>query len=108
MAEKLRDATSHADESSVMYRTPNVGKRQNKQILEEDGIKCFDLGRQSIGEEFDLRQSLGSKLNNSFAAAAKPEALELEEQLLLFSELERLKKENEEMQQFFGNMDRSA
>lgn len=50
-----------------MYRTPNVGKRQNKQILEEDGIKCFDLGRQSLGEEFDLRQSLGNKLNNSFA-----------------------------------------
>ena len=90
-----------------MYRTPNVGKRQNKQILEEDGIKCFDLGRQSIGEEFDLRQSLGTKLNNSFAAA-KPEALELEEQLLMFSELERLKKENEEMQQFLGNMDRTA
>lgn len=33
--------------------------------------------------------------------------MELEEQLLLFSELERLKKENEEMHQFFGNTDRS-
>ena len=43
-----------------------MAKNQNKNILEQDGIKCFDLERQSIigdgdgdGTDFDLRKSLG-------------------------------------------------
>jgi hypothetical protein len=38
-----------------------MSKQQNKKVLEEDGIKCFDLERQSLiigiddENEFDLR-----------------------------------------------------
>ena len=33
----------HGD--SEKFKTPNISKNQNKKILEEDGIKCFDLER---------------------------------------------------------------
>jgi hypothetical protein len=52
-------------DNSELYRTPKVGKQQNKRVLEEDGIKCFDLERQSLiagqnaMDEFDLRESIG-------------------------------------------------
>ena len=52
-------------DNSELYRTPKVGKQQNKKVLEEDGIKCFDLDKQSIilgynpMDEFDLRESIG-------------------------------------------------
>jgi hypothetical protein len=36
------------------------GKKQNKKILEEDGIKCFDLKNTLLVEEFDLRESIGA------------------------------------------------
>ena len=52
-------------DNSELYRTPKVSKQQNKRVLEEDGIKCFDLERQSLiaghnpMDEFDLRESIG-------------------------------------------------
>ena len=74
IAEKLKDLLIQSQNNSFVqhnhgsksmrfdaecFRTPNISKQQNKQILEEDGIKCFDLERNSLhidgGEEFDLR-----------------------------------------------------
>jgi hypothetical protein len=57
--------SSKQKKSSILdsdaFRTPNMSKQQNKKVLEEDGIKCFDLERQSLilgiedENEFDLR-----------------------------------------------------
>jgi len=124
LTEKLRDALTSIEEektsldNSVRYKTPNIGKKQNKKILEEDGIKCFDLGRQSLlpemNEDFDLRQSLGpmTKLNSSFASQqakqAPAESLEIEDQLFMINELERLKKENEDLQEYISKFGRQS
>lgn len=61
MAEKLKEllniqmnqsTISHKskknDNNSELFRTPKIGKQQNRRVLEEDGIKCFDLERQSL------------------------------------------------------------
>jgi len=83
IAEKLRDLLIQSQNNSMVqqpskkmkkfdsecFRTPKVGKQQNKKILEEDGIKCFDLDRNSFmiegGEEFDLRDYIGLISNSN-------------------------------------------
>ena len=71
MAEKLKELMNMQMNNSntgahMMYCTPKVGKQQNKKVLEEDGIRCFDLDKQSMimqddlnADELDLRQSIG-------------------------------------------------
>ena len=45
------------------FKTPAMSKLQNKRVLEEDGIRCFDLDDQennsAMGESDLLRLSIG-------------------------------------------------
>lgn len=54
----MQERLTQKEEVKVeVWKTPSVGKQQNKKVLEEDGIKCFDL---EDGSE-DLRMSLESQ-----------------------------------------------
>jgi len=70
------------------------GKKQNKKILEEDGIKCFDLKNTLLVEEFDLRESIGAISNKSNKSRRSQE--KGDQGMLL--EIERLSHECEELQ----------
>lgn len=62
--QRQNDDQKMTDNSKVLsqaYVTPNAGKQQNKNILEMDGIKCFDLDQNSVSCD-DLRLSIGSDL----------------------------------------------
>jgi hypothetical protein len=71
MQEKLSLGTSvisllKADtkiQNEQYFKTPSLGKQQNKRVLEEDGIRCFDLDDQEynsvMGESDLLRMSIG-------------------------------------------------
>jgi hypothetical protein len=95
MAEKLKELmnmqmsnnSNAGGGSQGMFCTPKVGKLQNKRVLEEDGIRCFDLDKQSVimqdlnADEFDLRESIGlsckskvSKKSNSTIMKIQPPA----------------------------------
>lgn len=99
-------------EANEGFKTPQAGKQQNKSVLEEDGIQCFDLENNSLsslnGDSDFLRMSLGNveklvqQLNcGNLAGASLPSGngLEMNEQLKLWQELEKQKRENEGLQQ---------
>ena len=89
MAEKLKEllnlqmntstVSNKTKKGASLYCTPKVSKQQNRRVLEEDGIVCFDLDKQSLlngqdlnADEFDLRESIAistrsimSRNNNS-------------------------------------------
>ncbi len=51
------------NERDNYFKTPAMSKLQNKRVLEEDGIRCFDLDDQennsAMGESDLLRLSIG-------------------------------------------------
>jgi phage-related protein len=62
-------------------------------VLEEDGIQCFDLDANSLSVNGDpdlLRMSLGP-------GHSQPGGQEINEQLKMWQELERVKRDNEQM-----------
>jgi len=63
-------------------------KDQDKMILEEDGIKCFDLEQQS-----ELRLSL-----SSVSGGDKIVTQTIDESLALWKELEKVKREKQELE----------
>jgi hypothetical protein len=50
---------------SECYRTPKVTKNQNKKVLEEDGIRCFDLDRNILLGALEADNMLDVDLRNS-------------------------------------------
>jgi len=72
------------------FKTPSLSKQQNKRVLEADGIQCFDLEKQSenSNDDFLLRMSIGPVMQPSS---------EINEQLKMWQELERVKREKESM-----------
>ena len=97
--------------ASEGFQTPKAGKQQNKSVLEEDGIQCFDLENNSLsslnGDSEFLRMSLGNveKLVQQLSCGNLAEqslpngTSEMNEQLKLWQELEKQKRENESLLQ---------
>jgi hypothetical protein len=50
---------------SECYRTPKVTKNQNKKVLEEDGIRCFDLDRNILLGALEADNMLDVDFRNS-------------------------------------------
>jgi hypothetical protein len=79
------------------YKTPSVSKQQNKLVLEEDGIQCFDLEKENnfLGDNDLLGRlsvgplPLGTLGTNSGTGG---------DELRMFQELERVKRDNELLQ----------
>jgi hypothetical protein len=90
------------------FRTPSLGKQQNKKVLEEDGIKCFDLEHQSLNE--DLRLSIGlPNLPANFtmgAVTSDGTSLNLNDQLKMWQELEKTKREIDSLQSYVDKLEK--
>lgn len=63
---KVKQNRSMALLNSESFKTPRIGKQQNKNVLEEDGIKCFDLENQTDDLRLSLCPSLGNGNANEF------------------------------------------
>ena len=126
IAEKLKDLLIQSQNNSMIqqtssikqkkfesecFRTPKVGKQQNKKILEEDGIKCFDLERHSLliedGEDFDLRESIGFASSKSLVSKKSVKQVpnnqqqsqmnDISDQIQIMHEIDRLKRDNDDL-----------
>jgi len=76
--------------------TPSGMQKQSMTVLEMDGIKCFDLNHSDLGKE-DLRMSITDRSN-----------LDLNESMHIFSDLEKMKKENQELKNFKSEMEKQT
>ena len=90
---KLHNAISTM--SSECFKTPTMTKQQNRRVLEEDGIQCFDLeNNSSMGGDNDL---LRMSLMPGALSQMPSQNVSIDEQLKMWQELEKVKRENEHM-----------
>lgn len=106
---KLILAANKIKRNTLSPKRGQIKKSQNKVILEEDGIECFDLEMMQSDAQDDLRLSIGAQIKNMPPPMSKKAEVisEYSPEAELLSQLEKSKNEINAMMQEKEKLDRT-